>query len=283
MKKRIRMIVAGLSILILVIMPSMAAGEEPVIPGSVERDIVLRLAGIPLVTNAYSIGRKPNPWDQLETYYEKGDSKAVREITGVLLDLIFEYTHPRIKLDYITWSVPAGKRQETLMAAIADGTAPSIIIVPDLYTYAEEGILADITDYVKEWNGFKDLPKAAWDQARVGDKYYAFPGMQEYEHGFTYRRPYFKEAGIFNAAGEAAPPDNWTMEDFLEISRKVADPKKDRYFVSVAPRSLPDRPLDQANALGPFGDFGVKPDPSGKYTWRADFDTPGNRYFEWLG
>ncbi len=204
-------------------------------------------------------------------------------MNAVLLDLMFMYTHPRIKLEYIPFEPPGDVYRETLMAAIAEGTAPSIIAAGDpyfggdVYTDAKEGILADITDYVKEWKRFEKIPKVAWDACEVQGRFYAFPGVFEYNSGFMYRKDWFKEAGIFNAAGEAAPPDNWTMEDFLDISMKIAGLKEDRYACNVGPETR-----IQPGDTSAFGDFGVKPDPTGKYTWRVDFDTPGKRYFEWL-
>ena len=94
--------------------------------------------------------------------------------------------------------------------------------------------------------------------------------------GVSYRKDYFKEAGIFNEKGLPAPPDNWTVEDFANICQKVTDPKKDRWGWTVWGNFSPQ------DFFSVFGNFFVKPDKSGKYTWRAAFDLPAKRWFEWI-
>jgi len=277
-KKIILMIVTVLIMITLVAVPTIAVAEKQVIPGSVKRETVIRIAKGYVRPHGWWLLPPKTFKDEIETFYEKGNKEAVFYTVAAVDDMLFMYTHPKIRIEPISFVLPPGERAtDYMMSRIAEGTAPSIFRPAglSLYEAAKEEIIADITDYVKTWHFYKKVPAWVWERAMIKGRIYGFPCDVENDQCIIFRKDYFKEAGIFNKEGEAAPPDNWTAEDFIEVCQKIAGSKKGRYGIGI---NEGVRGID----MGTFGDFGLKPDPTGKYTWRADFDTPGKRYFEWL-
>jgi len=249
----------------------------------VERDIVVRTQDV--LRNIFfqetSLGIETLTINEIFEAHHKA-KRATSPIHAVILlqRMVFEATHPRIELRS-THFKPIGSEQEKetkLFTAIAEGTAPSFLEVSskNLLHYANEGIIADITDYVKKWEAYEYLPKSWWDFGRIKGRVYAFPTRRMATKGVTYRKDYFKEVGIFNEKGLPAPPDNWTVEDFTRIAQKLTDTKKNRWGWVVWGDFSPQ------DFFSVFGNFFVKPDKSGKYTWRAAFDLPAKRWFEWI-
>jgi len=218
--------------------------------------------------------------ERMEEFWKDPRGTGAVENTLVYLwDLMFMYANPDIQLERIPFNLWAVEdQQQALMASIVDGTAPSVLAVgrDQVYYWAKEGILADITDYVSDvekWPKTNALSEEARQHGIINGRVYAIPGAFQGNLGVAYRKDYFKEAGIFNEKGEAGPPVNWTADDLIDVCQKLANPKKNRYALTVTENIL---------RRDAFGDFGVKPDPTGKYTWVADFDTPGKRHFEYL-
>lgn len=253
----------------------------------VKRDIIVRTCPGTEWFNNINLSTRIKT-NRLEDYLkdaEKSGEKAggrmpVGDAISLLQIMLFEHTHPRIKIQttsfYPTGS--AAEREAKLFAAIAEGTAPSFLSVgaTTLLHYTKEGILADITDYVKKWKAYEYLPKSLWGQVTLNGRIYGFPGRYVATKGVSYRKDYFKEAGLFNEKGLPAPPDNWTVEDFANIAQKLTNPKKDRWGWTVWGNFSPQ------DFFSVFGNFFVKPDKTGKYTWRAAFDLPAKRWFEWI-
>jgi len=253
------------------------AGAEQVKPGSVPRKTVIKIGSTLYNVNIKNV---PNPEKHIKEWFDKGDAGALTKIGYLLEHMLFEYTHPTVKVESLTfnyWTLSSLQRESVLFAAIAAGTAPSIIPVGkgSLVDWQKEGIIADLTDYVKKWKIYKDLPKTIWDQISIGGRIYTIPSRYVYTMGITYRKDFFREAGIFNKEGLPAPPDNWRIEDLVSIAQKLTDPKKERFgyqFWGVGGH--------HEDFLAQYGNFLVKPDPTGKYSWVAFFDPSVKRNLE---
>jgi len=193
--------------------------------------------------------------------------------------IYFHLLHPRVKVVGIEWDMWGAEAGQRLMAGIASGYVPAKFYyqsMGNIPTCVEKGLLADITDTVLTrhadwWNA---LPECIRKNCMYKGRIWALPDRQSSNYPgdiIRYRRDYFQEAGIFNAAGEPDPNWDWTWKDFRDIAKKLTDPKKNRWGTT----------LEATGSRNTFEKicqtFGVPvliPDKSGKYTWRAGFDTP---------
>jgi len=273
--KKISLVIA-LSLVVSLVVASVSYATEK------SKKITVRLGATSYATgNMRSEGPEFMAKNMEEFWKNPRATGAVEHTLMYLWDLMFMYAHPDIQLERIPFNLWAVEDQEqALMAAVVEGTAPSVLAVgrDQVYHWAKEGILADITDYVsdvKKWPKTSALPMKVRQYGIINGRVYAIPGCFEGDLGVSYRKDYFKEAGIFNEKGEPGPPINWTVDDLILICQKLADPKKNRYALTVSGTG-------EILRRDAFGDFGVKPDTTGKYTWVADFDAPGKRHFEYM-
>lgn len=198
--------------------------------------------------------------------------------TGLIVNL-FQTMYPKVEVDIVNYIFG-----DELLTAIAGGTAADdyYIFSLQMREFIDKGLVADITEFVKrDWNKyFQYLPKSIWKYALKDGRYYGIPVAGIDVKIVLYRQDWFKEAGIFNKEGIAAPPDNWTMNDFTEIAKKLTNAKKKRWGFA-----LPGGEGAGADLISWFGQFGVpilKPDPTQKFTWRAAFNSPESlKVLEW--
>lgn len=200
-------------------------------------------------------------------------SKSLRNDTVFYISALrlnaFQFTHPNIDFEPVG-NVPRGKPYVYLITMIAQGNAPAWMYVApcgiELSTWVNQGAIADITDYVKNWDKLEvatPYMQEAWYKGRC----YAIPSYIIGRQSIKYRRDIFRDAGIFDEKGEPSAPLNWTWEDFLEIGRKVTNPKKKVWAFGIS-----------GGSLGFFVStvyrlFPLQPDPTQKYTWRSAYDT----------
>lgn len=201
---------------------------------------------------------------RIEGYLDTGDNVAIYYIWPLLQALVFEYTHPDIRL---VGRSSEPRTTEELFAQIAGGTAASFFGVgPEkILSFVDQGLLVDVTDFSKGLEPYKEVPSSVFEQVSIGGKIYALPSRYVYLNGISYRKDYFRDAGIFNKEGEPAPPENWTLTDFTSLAQKLTNPKKEIWGY-------------QAYGENEFREFYgeplVMPDKSGKYTWEAAFNIP---------
>jgi len=190
----------------------------------------------------------------------------------------FQYTYSEYRVKPVEWDRYRDK--EKLMAALAAGTAPSCFPADwlgGLSTCVNKRVAADLTEYWEKWPLAKKLPERVRVESQRGGRYYAFPKYDgAWDSAIVYRWRWFKNAGIFNAEGEPAPPKDWTYLDFAKILQKLTNPKKKKWGTAIQ--------------IGQKGNFGtgnpynylwqysfavprVLPDPSGKNTFVSGFDS----------
>lgn len=187
--------------------------------------------------------------------------------SGGMISQVFMMRNPDIYIE--TTSAPwASWYGEKLLTALAGGTAPAVYWAPP-QDFGREGLFLDITDYVKNWEKFSYVPETLWEPAIYNGRYYGIPTWQVTFPSAIYRINWFKEAGIFNKEGKPAPPDNWTVDDWIAIATKLTNPKKQRWGFGLSTSTF-------RQWCGIFGapPHLVRPDPTGKYTWRAAFNVP---------
>lgn len=127
----------------------------------------------------------------------------------------FMAEHPNIRIERTYYSF-GDIRQQLLVGSIA-GNSPDIIIIdnPDHQAMAVAGVLADVTEYVKEWgqaDQFFDGPLSStiWE-----GRHYGLP-----QNSNTLALFYNKD--MFEAAGITEPPKTW--EELYEIGKRLTTP-----------------------------------------------------------
>lgn len=138
----------------------------------------------------------------------------------------FEAKYPHIKVTHIEQTKE--KEREQFMTAVAGGEQPDAYFTayPDMETYIQQGIAADITDM---WNSHPDkdnfLPSSL-NAATVDGKIYGIPS-EMYVTGLMYNKQIFADAGI----DPAVALKDW--ESFGEAAQKLTDPAKNQYGYAI--------------------------------------------------
>ena len=179
---------------------------------------------------------------------------------------IFEARHPRVRVEFVPFEMWSDDYRAVLAVALASGTAPAVYVARDLPGSAEQGLFADITDLIREWDQAELQPAGSVAQGLIGGRHYVIARGDLACTVIRYRKDWFKEAGLFNEHGEPGPPTNWTWEDFKRIAKKLADPSKRRWGYS-----------DQTMDFGWAGAHGLMyyvPDKTGEHTWRFNDQDP---------
>ena len=188
----------------------------------------------------------------------------------------FEVAYPSIRIIPVNdpwWDTEAAER---LMTNLAGGTAPAyypVNLLGGLRTAASKGLVADITDLVKQWPVAKNFSEKTLAVMKYKGRYYGIPMFRGgWDVGLAYRKDYCKEAGIFDEKGNPGPSTNWTITDFIDICQKLTNPKK-KIYGTVIPLHKGSSDwysrLWEFSYLVPF----ALPDPTGKNTYISALNT----------
>ena len=136
-----------------------------------------------------------------------------------------QYTaqHPEVEFQYLyhTWS----EHNQLVPTWAAAKTLPDLIYVHGgrAFPWAFEGILVSLQDYVDQDEAFN--VQGIWEEAL---RLYRFEGNLvgiPYDHGAIILG-YNKD--LFDAAGEAYPDDQWTMDTFREVAHRLTKTTDDQ-------------------------------------------------------
>jgi hypothetical protein len=190
---------------------------------------------------------------------------------GLYNQSLFELKHPRVKVEYILFDMWTENFRSALAVALSSRRAPSYYIARDLPQTIEQGMYADLTDMMKRWDRFHEVPNASVKEGTFNGRIYTLAANEMGSHVIRYRKDFFEEAGIRNERGEPGPRQDWTFDDFMAACKKLTNPAKGRY--------------GYASQMGDYGSPGYLyqlahgvdlyvPDPSGKYTWKFNDQDP---------
>ena len=125
----------------------------------------------------------------------------------------------RIRVDYSPRSNSATGYETELGNMLNNGTLPDIITfdAPNTWNYAENGILADITDLISEetQSDFFEISKNTYN-----GKLYGLP-IQESSAGIYYNKAIFRSAGLLNEVKNMTVDNAWTMTQFESICNRL--------------------------------------------------------------
>lgn len=145
------------------------------------------------------------------------------EVFETMIDQ-YEDAYPDVTVKYIT--VPDADFATKLQTMMASGQTPDVFyVVPDnLLSYVDNGVLADMTDYIGDNDLFEEnniwpaaLATYRTDGERTGvGQAYALP-KDVGPWALAYNEDMFDAAGITPAAPDAL----WTWDDFLAAAKKL--------------------------------------------------------------
>lgn len=175
--------------------------------------------------------------------------------------------HPDVDIELTTFDIWSGPGP--LMAGLTAGTAPAFY-PGDVVAYAKQNMFADITDLVKASPYMKSLSPALTEQLQIDGRFYAVPEMFYNNRVVVFRTDWVKEAGL------ARPKAGWDMDDFAALAKKLTNKSKNRWGAILLGGGDDNTPGLFTRFAANFGFLQqmVVPDTSGKYTWRAAFNSP---------
>ena len=125
----------------------------------------------------------------------------------------------KIRVDYSPRSNSATGYETELGNMPNNGTLPNTITfdAPNTWNYAENGILADITDLISEetQSDFFEISKNTYE-----GKLYGLP-IQESSAGIYYNKAIFRSAGLLDEVENMTVDDAWTMTEFESICTRL--------------------------------------------------------------
>lgn len=193
-------------------------------------------------------------------------SGQLETLMGLYNQSLFELEHPRVKIEYINFDMWTDNFRSALAVALSAGKAPAYYIARDLPQTIEQGMYADLTDLMKDWDQYEMQPEGSRRQGTVNGRIYTLAANELGAAVIRYRKDWFREAGIFNERGEPGPRSDWTWDDFRQIAKKLTDPKRTRSGFCY---EMGDMLFNRAHNLDLY-----VPDPTGKRTWRFNDSDP---------
>lgn len=125
----------------------------------------------------------------------------------------------KIRVDYSPRSTSATGYETELGNMLNNGTLPDIITfdAPNTWNYAENGILAEITDLIAEetQSDFFEISKNTYN-----GKLYGLP-IQESSAGIYYNKAIFRSAGLLSEVENMTVDNAWTMTQFESICNRL--------------------------------------------------------------
>jgi len=136
----------------------------------------------------------------------------------------YEEAHPNIKIERV--EVPFAELKKKLLLGAAGGELPDIVIIdnPDHQAMAAAGVLADITDNVKEWGEADSYFEGPWSSTIYKGKNYGVP-LGSNNLALFYNKELLEKAGV-------KPPTNW--DELTAAAKKLTDKSKGIYGMSVS-------------------------------------------------
>jgi len=144
----------------------------------------------------------------------------------------FEEKYPNIKINMEL--IPTGEYETKIRTALAGGEPPDIMALdgPNLYSYADQGVLLELDRYLEESGHKEDIAKPVLDSLTYKGKIYAAP-HNDSSLAMFYNKKMFEAAGIPLPSKD--PDEAWTWEQVLEAAKKLNNPEAGVYGWNPTP------------------------------------------------
>jgi multiple sugar transport system substrate-binding protein len=174
------------------------------------------LALVPVVT-ASAGGAKESAGVTTITWGYWGSPSEVEQNKGVAAE--FEKANPAIKIEHMT--APWGDYFTKLQTQFAAKTAPDVMFLTYISTYAPMGVLAEMEPLFAK-NGFdkSKYAQGVLDGFTVNGKLYGLPRDNDTKVVFVNKK-------LFADAGLSVPAKAWSTEEFVDAAKKLTKKKAD--------------------------------------------------------
>ena len=210
----------------------------------------------------------PNGWplDGVPTPEQRSEEPEARAYAQALQSWL--EANPEVTFEQIEFNV---WDQETIVTALAGGTAPSLFNAnavggwdtPGARPAVAQGLLADVTEAYESSGIGEDLAsyvRPLWEQWQVDGRLYALPTSYVAGVGVYYRKDLIREAGL------EEPQPGWTWDDFHALLEGLTESgQKGAVMQSWIPNS-------ELNANG-WSSLTQVPAPDTPWNWRWDYTT----------
>jgi multiple sugar transport system substrate-binding protein len=157
-----------------------------------------------------------------------GSPEEVLENKGVAA--AFEAANPDIKIEHMT--APWGDYFTKLQTQFASRSAPDVMFLTNISTYAPTGVLADLGPLFKKYKFDQSkYPAGTLGLFLVNGKLYGTPRDND-------TKVIYVNKALFEEAGVALPRGGWSTDDFLAAAQKLTKKKADgspQYGLAFAP------------------------------------------------
>jgi multiple sugar transport system substrate-binding protein len=125
----------------------------------------------------------------------------------------FEKKYPHISVKLL--EIPGTVYYQKVLVMIASRNAPDVMWMGQSFgEYAEKGAFLDVTDRVRRDVNTNEFHQQALSWYRSGGRCYGIPHAVDMNF-MAYNRDLFDKAGV------PCPTDDWTLEQFLDMARKL--------------------------------------------------------------
>jgi ABC-type glycerol-3-phosphate transport system substrate-binding protein len=211
------------------------------------------------------------PYPHVPTQEEQDTDPAAKAYAQAIQPWLDE--NPGVKLEEISFDV---YDQETLLVAIAGGTAPSFYPADVLFTWDEErvlaqeksGMAADVTAQVEQYGleeKLTDYSLSVWKTKEIDGRHYALPYSYNCGDGIHYRIDHLQEAGL------AEPSPTWTWPDLREMAKTLTNENRKGI-------TLQDWGFDRIWVAEGWDFMTQLPAPDTSWNWKYDYTS---RADEW--
>lgn len=147
-------------------------------------------------------------------------------LNEAIVDLVADYeaAHPDIQIERTP--IGFGDLKARIIQGAATGTLPDILIIdnPDNQALAAQGALADITEYVQDWEYKDDYFEGPWASTLYQDRNYGVP----FDSNAT---ALFYNIDLLNEAGFDAPPVTW--EELRDMAAALTEGDRAGFCLSL--------------------------------------------------
>lgn len=144
----------------------------------------------------------------------------------------FEQEHPNVKVRMEL--IPNDQYETKIRTALAGGNPPDIMAIdgPTLASYAHQGALLPLNDYMAEDGNLDDIAKPVLESLTYNGQIYAAPN-NDASLALFYNKKMLEAKGI--PLPSKNPDEAWTWEQMLDAAKKLNDPASGVYGWNPTP------------------------------------------------
>ena len=164
------------------------------------------------------------------TFWRHDYAPEAETLDKLIASFQAKYPHIKVNMELI----PNDQYETKLRTALAGQSAPDILAIdgPTLASYAHQGALLPLDDYMKKDGNIDDIAKPVLESLTYEGKIYAAPN-NDASLAMFYNIKMFEEKGI------PLPSPNveeaWTWDQLLDAAKKLNDPDNGVYGINPSP------------------------------------------------